>query len=115
MQQKKVIEVQELFYDSEILGGRIDFEKVSPAKVMDIMQEIADGSNDVYNASLYLIYLSVPMFRSKQLQEKYEIKDNPYKVIEYIFEENILEITNFGAKILNIYGFSQKRLDTLKK
>ena len=112
---KKVNVKTNWYYDSTVLGKRIDYERINPSKVMDIVQEVSDNERDLYSANLYLIYLSVPMFRNKALQEKHEIKGNPYEVVEPIFKHDVLDITNFGAQILSAYGFTQQRLDEVKK
>jgi hypothetical protein len=113
--EKNVNIATEMYYDSIVLNSRIDFTRIKPSKVMDIMQEIADETLDVYTASLYLIYLSVPMFRNKELQTKYEIKGNPYEVVEHIFKGDIMDITAFGTTILNMYGFTRQRVQEVKK
>lgn len=113
--EKKINVKSNWYYDSTVLGKRIDYERINPSKVMDIVQEVSDNERDLYSANLYLIYLSVPMFRNKALQEKHEIKGNPYEVIEPIFKHDVLDITNFGAQILSAYGFTQQRLDEVKK
>lgn len=112
---KKVNILTDLYYDSTELGMRFEFQRIKPTKVMDIMQEIAEEKTDVYTACLHLIYLSVPMFKNKELQEKHEIQGNPYEVVEHVFNGNVMEINQFGAKILNIYGFTQDKVNAVKK
>ena len=68
-----------------------------------------------HDANLYIIYLSVPMFRNKELLDEYEIKGSPYKVVEEIFHSNIMEITSFADKILAIYGFNAEKVKKIKK
>ena len=105
----------EMYYDSVELNMRFDFERVKTSKVMDIMTDIAENKIEVYEACLYLIYISVPMLRNQQLQEKYKINGNPYEVVEHVFNSNVMEINQFGTKILNIYGFTRDRINAIKK
>lgn len=114
-QQKNIKKETEMFFDSETLGGRIDFEKIQPDKVLDILQDTGKGLMSAHDANLYLIYLSVPMFRNAELLEKFEIKDSPYKVIDAIFKSDVLEITTFADKILTLYGFQAQKVKKIKK
>lgn len=115
LQNKKISQKPKMYFDSEVLDRRIDFEKIDPSKIMDTLLEAKDGTMTIHNANLYIIYLSVPMFRNQQMLEKYEIKDSPYKVVEEIFENNVMEITSFADTILSIYGFDAKKVENLKK
>lgn len=115
LKEKDVNIASDMYYDSVALNRRIDFDRIKSAKVMDLMQEVSDGTLDLYSANLYLIYLSVPMFRSEELQKKYKNDGNPYEVVEPIFKNDVMDITNFGAKILSCYGFTQQRVNQVKK
>ena len=115
LKEKDIDVSNEMYYDSTVLNRRIDFERIKNKKVLDIMQEVSDDTLDLYSANLYLIYLSVPMFRNEELQKKYENDGNPYEVVESIFKNDVMDITNFGAKILSFYGFTQQRVEEIKK
>ena len=115
LKEKDINVSSEMYYDSAVLNRRIDFERIKNKKVLDMMQEVSDGTLDLFSANLYLIYLSVPMFRNEELQKKYENDGNPYEVVESIFKNDVMDITNFGAKILSFYGFTQQRVDEIKK
>ncbi len=115
LKQKKITKECEMFFDSDVLGGRIDFEKISPDKVLDILQDTGKGEMSAHDANLYIIYLSVPMFRKKELAQEFEIKDSPYKVVDAIFHSNIMEITSFADKILTVYGFNAEKVKKIKK
>lgn len=116
MEQKGVKkQKKEMFFDSESLNRRFDFEKISPAKVLEILDDAKKGNMDVHDANLYLIYLSIPMFHNEKLLAQYGIKGSPYKIVEEIFENNVLEITQFADKILAIYGFDAEKVNKLKK
>lgn len=115
LKQKKVNKEVEMFYDSETLGGRIDFERIQPDKVLDILQDTGKGLMSAHDANLYLIYLSVPMFRNADLLAEYEIKDSPYKVVDEIFKHDVMETTTFADKILTLYGFQAQRVKKIKK
>ncbi|CDE45492.1 putative uncharacterized protein [Clostridium sp. CAG:768] len=115
LQSKKITQKPKMYFDSEVLDRRIDFEKIDPSKIMEALFDAKDGNMSVHNTNLYIIYLSVPMFRNQQMLEKYGIKDSPYKIVEEIFENNVMEITNFADTILSIYGFDAKKIEKLKK
>lgn len=115
LKPKKVTKSIEMFYDSETLGGRIDFERIDTNKIMEILDEVKKNLMTVHNANLYVIYLSVPMFRNQELLDKYEIKDSPYKIVEELLNHNVLEITQFADKILALYGFAEEQIKKIKK
>lgn len=102
-------------FESDVLNRKIDFERIQTSKIFNILKEVGSGTMDEYDSYLYIIYLSVPMFRNKELQTKYDLKDSPYKVVEEIFQGNIFEITRFGEKIIGIYGITKDKVDNVKK
>ncbi len=116
MEQKGVKkQKKEMFFDSESLNRRFDFEKINPNKVLEILNDVQESKMDTHDANLYLIYLSIPMFHNEKLLARYEIKGSPYKIVEEIFENNVLEITQFADKILAIYGFDAEKVKKVKK
>ena len=106
---------KEMFFDSDVLEARIDFEKIDSTKIMDILQDAKEEKITIHNANCYVIYLSVPMFRNEQLRKKHEIKDSPYKIVDIIFDGDVMEITEFADKILSNYGFTADKVNKLKK
>ena len=106
---------QSLCFESDVLNRKIDFERIQTSKIFNILKEVGSGTMDEYDSYLYVIYLSVPMFRNKELQAKYDVKDSPYKVVEHIFQGNIFEITQFGEEIIGIYGITKDKVDNVKK
>lgn len=116
LSQKKVTKTKkEMFFESESLERRFDFEKINSSKVMEILEDVKKGIMTVHDANLYIIYLSVPLFHNEQLLAQYEIKGSPYKIVEEIFDNNVLEITGFADKILAIYGFDAEKVKKVKK
>ena len=115
LEQKKIKKSYDMYYDSEVLGGRVDFEKINANKVIDIMSDVNDGNMEVFDACMYIIYLSVPMFRNKKLVEDKENADSPYKIINDIFNGNIIEISEFAQKIFELYGVNDETVKNLKK
>ena len=115
LEQKKIKKSYDMYYDSEVLGGRVDFEKINANKVIDIMRDVNDGNMEVFDACMYIIYLSVPMFRNKKLVEDKENADSPYKIINDIFNGNIIEISEFAQKIFELYGVNDETVKNLKK
>lgn len=115
LEKKKINKKHKMSFESEVLGGIIDFEKIDPSKVIDLLQDAKEGKITIHNANLYLIYLSVPMFRNQKLMEESGIKDSPYKIVEEILQNNVMEITAFADYILLIYGFEAEKVEKLKK
>ena len=112
--QKKLKKAHEMFYDSDVLCGRIDFERINANKVLDIMSDVNAGNLDIFDACMYIIYLSVPMFRNKEVIEDNK-GESPYKVVAEIFNDNIIDISAFAQKIFAIYGVDDEAVKTLKK
>ena len=106
---------KEMFFDSDVLEARIDFDKIDSAKILEILQDAKEEKMSIHDANCYVIYLSVPMFRNEQLRKKHEIKDSPYKIIDIIFDGDVMEITEFADKILSNYGFTADKVNKLKK
>ncbi len=113
--EKKTGSKREMFFDSDVLEARIDFEKIDSAKIMDILQDAKENKITIHDANCFVIYLSVPMFRNEQLRKKHEIKDSPYKIVDVLFDSDIMEITKFADKILSNYGFTAEKVNKLKK
>ena len=106
---------KEMFFDSDVLEARIDFDKIDSAKILEILQDAKEEKMSIHDANCYVIYLSVPMFRNEQLRKKHEIKDSPYKIVDIIFDGDVMEITEFADKILSNYGFTADKVNKLKK
>lgn len=106
---------KEMFFDSDVLDARIDFDKIDSAKILEILQDAKEEKMSIHDANCYVIYLSVPMFRNEQLRKKHEIKDSPYKIVDIIFDGDVMEITEFADKILSNYGFTADKVNKLKK
>ena len=106
---------KEMFFDSDVLEARIDFDKIDSAKILEILQDAKEEKMSIHDANCYVIYLSVPMFRNEQLRKKHEIKDSPYKIVDIIFDGDVMEITEFADKILSNYGFTAEKVNKLKK
>ena len=106
---------KEMFFDSDVLNARIDFDKIDSAKILEILQDAKEEKMSIHDANCYVIYLSVPMFRNEQLRKKHEIKDSPYKIVDIIFDGDVMEITEFADKILSNYGFTAEKVNKLKK
>lgn len=113
---KKAIEQKEnLEFTSETLQCTFNFEKINPCKVQDIVSQVARDEMEEYNGNLYLIYLSCPFLRSKELQKEFCIKGSPYEVVDKVFNSNINEIGAFATQILRLYGFGRAKVEQVKK
>lgn len=113
---KKAIEQKEnLEYTSETLNCSFEYEKINPSKIQEIVSQVSRDEMEEYNGNLYLIYLSCPVLRSKELQKELCIKGSPYEVVDKVFNSNIIEIGAFAAQILRLYGFGRAKVDEVKK
>ena len=103
LKTKKVIEEKQNkpFY-SKTFDGEIEIEDVSPEKILSIVN--SSSKDEPLRGDYELIYECCPVFRSKELQEAYDIED-PVMVVEKAFCQNIIEIDNLAKHILKKYGY----------
>lgn len=98
-------------YHSNYFDRDFNIDKVSPDKVVSIMNNTNSTEFEKYTE---LIYNSCSFFRAKELQRELEI-DNPYDVIEAVFNDNYAEIFELGNTILKKYGFIGDKVEEIKK
>ena len=67
-----------------------------------------------YEKYTQLIYLSCPIFRAKELHKDYEV-ENPYDIVDKVFNNQYAEVFEFGNLILRKYGFTSDRVEKVKK
>ena len=100
-----------------VLGMALTVEKLPLARVLNLIDKYKDDDSLNGKFELYkeLIYISVPLFRSTQLQEAYEVAD-PLDIITVLLEQNLGAITKLGDEISEMYGLSDpnKTVDDLK-
>lgn len=109
--QKKGLTEDYSFYYSQFFGKKIEIEKISASKIIEVMNK---EEGDEYEKYKELIYLSCPLFRAKELIKELEV-DNPYDVVGIAFNDNYAEVFELGNRILQRYGFTSDRLDRVKK
>ena len=90
-------------YDSEQLGGIIEFKRINPEKIQDILGQINDGLTQ-FKAYQWIIYLSCPLFQNEALLKKYSPPE-PYEVVYPVLNKSLAEINEMGNLILEWYGF----------
>lgn len=90
-----------------ILGMALTVEKLPLARVLNLIDKYKDDDSLNGKFELYkeLIYISVPLFRSAQLQEAYEVAE-PSDIVTLLFEQNLTAITSLGDKIAAMYGIN---------
>lgn len=98
-------------YHSNYFDRDFNIDKISPDKVVSIMNNTNSTEFEKYTE---LIYNSCSFFRAKELQRELEI-DNPYDVIEAVFNDNYAEIFELGNTILKKYGFIGDKVEEIKK
>lgn len=112
--QKNVIKEKKLTYESEELDGIIELKKVNPSKIVNIISDASAGVETEYTTFLRLIYESVPLFKEKELIEKYPVTE-PFEIVDKVFDTNLKEIYELGNQILSLYGFAQEVQADIKK
>lgn len=100
------------FY-SDLFGGDIVVENTHAREFAQVLSNIANGSDEVYEYSR-LIYENCPIFRNKDLIKAYEI-DDPYLLPKTIYGTNIVELLELGNYISGIYGANTKSIQNIKK
>ena len=90
-----------------VLGMALTVEKLPLARVLNLIDKYKDDDSLNGKFELYkeLIYVSVPLFRSTQLQEAYEVAE-PSDIVTLLFEQNLTAITNLGDNIAAMYGIN---------
>ncbi len=96
-------------YKSEFLGGSIMIKKISPYKVMEILDKIETEENAATNGlrgNIELIYRHCPDFAKKELQEAFNCVE-PYDIVLNIFDNNVGQVGKFATYILSLYGLGK--------
>ena len=88
------------------LGMTITAVKQPLSRVSSILDDL-QGNETKFSTMLdiykQLIYLCVPLFHDKKLQEVYDCAE-PYDVVTAVLEENIGALTKVAEAILDMYG-----------
>ena len=113
MAKKGLIEKAPDPFYSDLFGGDIVVENTHAREFAQVLSNIANGSDEVYEYSR-LIYENCPIFRNKDLIKAYEI-DDPYLLPKTIYGTNIVELLELGNYISGIYGANTKSIQNIKK
>lgn len=85
-------------------------------KLMDQYKGV-DSLSSQFEMYKELIYMSVPLFQSQELQAMYDCAE-PYDVVPAVLEENLTAISELGEGISDLYGLGsntgQGPVDVLK-
>lgn len=99
-----------LFY-SEILGGNIEVIKQKAKDILKLMDNLDTSDvEESYRVNCKLIFMHCPIFKSKELQEEYEVVE-PYDIISLVFDENLGEINRLCQTILDLYGLADEMMN----
>lgn len=74
-------------------------------RVLKLMDRFKENEELSAQFEMYkeLIYMSVPLFQSQELQDMYGCAE-PYDVVSAVLEENLTAISELGEGISNLYG-----------
>lgn len=97
-------------FHSQIFDKDFKIDKIKPSVITDIMKT----DDEEYEKYKQLIYNSCSFFRQKELLKEFDC-EIPYDVVSELLEDNYAEIFEFGNLILKKYGFTQDRLEKVKK
>ena len=112
LKNKKIVEKKKNEpYFCKMFEKEIDIEELPVSKIAEILNNAQN--EEAMRADYELIYESCPIFRSKELQEDYEIKD-PIMIVEKVFNKNLIEINNLAKFILSRYGYGEE-INNIKK
>ena len=108
--ERKMQKNQEGFGTKEIeiksLGMTITAVKQPLSRVSSILDDL-QGNETKFSTMLdiykQLIYLCVPLFHDKKLQEAYDCAEQ-YDVVTAVLEENIGALTKVAEAVLDMYG-----------
>lgn len=97
------------------LGGELTVIHQPLPTVLRLMDDIKDNAtlSTVMDAMVQLIYNSVPLFKNKDLQAKYECAE-PTDVVYKVLNDSVEDITALGEAILAMYGMTNP-VDEVKK
>lgn len=82
--------------------------KMPLTKVLRIIDNTEDPSSVLGNYEFLkkIIYESVPVLKDKKLLQHYECVE-PTDIVEKVFDNNASAISEFGRKILALYGLDE--------
>ena len=114
LEKKNLIKKLPINYYSSFFDAEIEVKSdVSKDELIEILNEKDDGN---YRKFLKLIYLCCPLFKSKEIKEAFTDIKEPYDIIDKVFCDNVGEVANLGAFIVQKFGFiGEDDLTAIKK
>lgn len=93
----------------------LDFtvNKLPITAVLNIMDEYGDGTAEQFEMFKELVYMSIPIFRDKKLQEACDCKI-PHDVVTAVLGENMKTIGELARAITDMYNMNDE-IEELKK
>ena len=104
-EQGKAEKMQTKEVEVSSLGLTFTIVKQPLTRVLRLMDTYGNTNELSTQFELYkeLIYMSVPLLQSEQLQSAYECAD-PLDIVSMILEDNLTAITELGEAISDLYG-----------
>ena len=94
-------------YYCEVIGETLLIKKLPLTRICEIMDMYeTDTMKEAMELNSQVIYESVPLLQSKELQEAYECVE-PYDIVIKLLEENMGEIEKLCKTILAGYGMAE--------
>lgn len=104
LQNKEIIKAQTGVKEVELEIKRLkDTVKIKSLDVNKLLN-LVDSCKNQYEANVKIVYYGMlqPNLKDNELQEAYNVKTNPYKIVESVFKP--IEINLIADKICEISG-----------
>jgi len=112
--KKGIIEQKPAPFHSDLFGGDIEIENTHPREFMEVLSNMARGTDGEDYAYSRLIYENCPVFRDNELLKEYDVED-PFLLPKKIYGANVIEFMTLGNAILKAYGNDIESLENIKK
>ncbi len=110
---KKLIDSKKIksFY-SKTLNLEFEIVEIDAEKIAEIINSVKD--ENPIRSDCELIYECCPIFRNKELQEQLNVSD-PVETVKKVFCNDVQEIDELAKAIVQNYGFTTDKVETVKK
>lgn len=110
-EQGKADKMQTKDVDIPNLGMTFTVLKQPLTRVLRLVDSYKDSDTLSSQFEMYkeLIYMSVPLFQSEELQKAYDCVE-PVDIVSAVLEDNVASITELGEAISDMYGLGTPKV-----